>query len=230
MFIILLNGLTIVLGTLLGYIFRKALPKDISESIIKILGLFTFIMGLKDALTFKNGMYVAIYLVIGVVIGEKFDLDGKLKNLGKILQEKFGKEKEEGGMIKGFVTSTLIFCVGSMAILGPVKIALNGDGNLIYIKSILDGVMSMMLASTYGIGVMFSGIMVVIYQGLMFCMGNVLKVVTTPEVMGDVTAVGGAILTGLGLTLIFGEKYLKVTNMLPGMFLPIIFSLIIRLF
>lgn len=221
MTIIILNGIFIIIGTLIGVFFGKALSKNMTESIIKILGIFVFIMGLKDALTYKNGMYIACYLVVGTIIGEKLDLDGKLKKLGEILQSKV-KVKSEKNTIQGFVTAVLIFCVGSMAILGPIKISLNNDGGIIYIKSILDGVMSIMLASTYGIGVIFSSAVVVIYQGMMFFMGSFLKLITEASVMGDITSIGGVILAGLGLNLLFSEEKLKITNILPAMFLPLI--------
>lgn len=221
MSIIILNGIFIIVGSLIGLFFGKSLSKNITESIIKVLGIFVFIMGLKDALTYKNGMYIACYLVVGTVIGEKLDLDGKLKRLGEFLQKKV-KADSGTNTVQGFVTAVLIFCVGSMAILGPIKISLNGDGSLIYIKSILDGVMSLMLASTYGIGVIFSAIIVVVYQGLMFFMGSWLKLITEPSVMGDITSIGGVILAGLGINLLLSEEKLKITNILPAMFLPVI--------
>lgn len=223
MSIIILNGIFIVVGSLIGLFFGKSLSKNITESIIKVLGIFVFIMGLKDALTYKNGMYIACYLVVGTIIGEKLELDGKLKKLGEILQSKV-KVDSGTNTVQGFVTAVLIFCVGSMAILGPIKISLNGDGSLIYIKSILDGVMSLMLASTYGIGVIFSAVVVVVYQGLMFFMGSWLKLITEPSVMGDITSIGGVILAGLGINLLLSEEKLKITNILPAMFLPVIIA------
>lgn len=223
MSIIILNGIFIVVGSLIGLFFGKSLSKNITESIIKVLGIFVFIMGLKDALTYKNGMYIACYLVVGTIIGEKLDLDGKLKNLGELLQKKL-KVNSGTNTVQGFVTAVLIFCVGSMAILGPIKISLNGDGSLIYIKSILDGVMSLMLASTYGVGVIFSAVVVVVYQGLMFFMGSWLKLITEASVMGDITAIGGVILAGLGVNLLLSEEKLKITNILPAMFLPVIIA------
>lgn len=228
MSIIILNGIFIVVGSLIGLFFGKSLSKNITESIIKVLGIFVFIMGLKDALTYQNGMYIACYLVVGTIIGEKLDLDGKLKKLGELLQKKV-KVDSGKNTVQGFVTAVLIFCVGSMAILGPIKISLNGDGSLIYIKSILDGVMSLMLASTYGIGVIFSAVVVVVYQGLMFFMGSWLKLITEPSVMGDITAIGGVILAGLGVNLLLSEEKLKITNILPAMFLPIIVAFFIKI-
>ena len=228
MSIIILNGIFIFVGSLIGLFFGKSLSKNITESIIKVLGIFVFIMGLKDALTYKNGMYIACYLVVGTIIGEKLDLDGKLKNLGELLQKKL-KINSGANTVQGFVTAVLIFCVGSMAILGPIKISLNGDGSLIYIKSILDGVMSLMLASTYGVGVIFSAVVVVVYQGLMFFMGSWLKLITEPSVMGDITAIGGVILAGLGVNLLLSEEKLKITNILPAMFLPIIVVFFIKI-
>lgn len=224
MFAILLNGLSICVGTLLGYFFKNYSSEKISKSIIVVIGLQMAVMGMKDGLQYENGMVNVIYLVVGVVIGEILDIDKRLNNLGELIQKKFAKG--ENDVVKGFVVATLVFCIGSMAVLGPLKISLENDNSIIYVKTILDGVMAMILASTYGIGVIFSALIVVGYQGGILVLADFLKVVTEPHVINQISSVGGVLLVGLAITLIFDVKYVKVTNMLPAMFLPIIIAII----
>ncbi len=224
MFTILLNGLSICVGTILGVIFKNYSSEKISKSIVVVIGLQMSVMGMKDALQYQNGMLNVIYLVVGVVIGEILDIDGKLNSLGEFIQRKFARK--QGNIVKGFVIATLIFSIGSMAVIGPLKIAFEGDSSIIYIKSILDGVMAMILASTYGIGVIFSAVIVVLYQGAFFLLSGALKSVTDPYVINQISTVGGVLLIGLSVSLIFDNKNIKVTNMLPAMFLPILAALI----
>ena len=156
MFAIFLNGFGICLGGLLGYFFKNHSSSKLSRAIIIVMGLQIFAMGIKDAVQYENGMLNVIYLVIGTVIGEAVDIDKKLKSMALLLQNKLAKNGH--GFVNGFITAILIFCIGSMAILGPLKIALEKDSSIIYIKTILDGVMAMLLASTYGLGVLLTGL------------------------------------------------------------------------
>ena len=170
MFAILLNGFGIFLGGLLGYFFKNHSSSKLSRAVIIVMGLQIFAMGIKDAVQYENGMLNVIYLVIGTVIGEMIDIDKKLKSMALFLQNKLAKNSH--GFVNGFITATLIFCIGLMAILGPLKIALEKDSSIIYIKTILDGVMAILLASTYGLGVLFSAIIVVAYQGGVFLLAE----------------------------------------------------------
>lgn len=224
MLAILLNGLSICIGGLLGYFFKNKSSPRISKAIVVIMGLQIMAMGIKDAIQYENGMLNVIYLVVGVVIGEVIDIDKKLRFMGVMLQRKLAKGSH--GFVKGFVVATLIFCIGSMAVIGPLKIALDGDSSIVYVKVVLDGIMAMIVASTYGIGVVFSAILVVVYQGGVYFLAGFLKVVTDPYVLNQLSSIGGVLLMGLSVTLIFETKYVKVTNMLPAMFIPVIVALI----
>ncbi len=228
MFEVILNGVGIVVGTSIGYIFRKYISDNISKSIIVVLGLFIIVTGVKDGIKYVNGLEIAIFLVLGTIIGEALKLDKKLNSCGEYLKEKFSRNKNDAGMVKGFVVATLIFCVGSMGILGPIKVALENNPDILYIKTVLDTVMSGILASSYGLGVMFSALMVVIYQGLIYFLGGGLKIITTnPEIITNISSIGGVMLIGLGFNLV-AEKEIKITNMLPALFLPIIYAMLLK--
>lgn len=221
---ILLNGFSICLGGVVGYFFKNHNSPKTSKAVITIMGLQIIVMGMKDALQYENGMLNIIYLVIGTVIGEFIDIDKRLRSIGFLLQNRLSKNNLN--FVKGFITATLIFCIGSMAIIGSLKIALEGDSNIIYVKTILDGVMAMLLASTYGLGVLFSAFIVVIYQGGIFFLAGLLKTVSNPYVLNQLSSIGGVLLLGLGVTLVFERDDIKISNMLPAMFLPVITAVI----
>lgn len=221
---ILLNGVSICLGGIIGYFFKNHNSPKTSKAVITIMGLQIIVMGMKDALQYENGMLNIIYLVIGTVIGEFIDIDKRLRNIGFLLQNKLSKNNLN--FVKGFITATLIFCIGSMAIIGSLKIALEGDSDIIYVKTILDGIMAMLLASTYGLGVLFSAFIVVGYQGGIFFLAELLKTVSNPYVLNQLSSIGGVLLLGLGVTLVFERDDIKISNMLPAMFLPIIIAVI----
>ena len=221
---ILLNGFSICLGGVVGYFFKNHNSPKTSKAVITIMGLQIIVMGMKDALQYENGMLNIIYLVIGTVIGEFIDIDKRLRSIGFLLQNRLSKNNLN--FVKGFITATLIFCIGSMAIIGSLKIALEGDSNIIYVKTILDGVMAMLFASTYGLGVLFSAFIVVIYQGGIFFLAGLLKTVSNPYVLNQLSSIGGVLLLGLGVTLVFERDDIKISNMLPAMFLPVITAVI----
>ncbi|MDP0489062.1 MAG: DUF554 domain-containing protein [Fusobacterium sp. JB021] len=224
---IFLNGIAIFLGGFLGHKFRGYVSEKVSSSIIKVVALNIIVIALKEALNYRNGMLNLAYLVIGVIVGEVIDLDAKLKNMGEYIQNKFTKGKE--GIAKGFVVSTIIFCVGSMAILGPLEIALKNNNEILTIKSIMDGISAIIFAASYGVGVIFSGMIVIVYQFIIYLFGSAISTLVTQEIIQDISSVGGVVLLALGITIVFGERNIKVSNMLPAIFLPIVYSLFLRL-
>ena len=228
MFAIFLNGFAICLGGLLGYFFKNHSSSKLSRAVIIVMGFQIFAMGIKDAIQYENGMLNVIYLVIGTVIGEIVDIDKKLKSVALFFQNKFAKNSH--GFVNGFITATLIFCIGSMAVIGPLKIALEKDSSIIYIKAILDGIMAMFLASTYGLGVLFSAIIVIIYQGGIFLLAEILKTATDPHVLNQLSSIGGVLLTGLAFTFIFEKTDIKISNMLPAMLIPVLVAIIKNIF
>ncbi|WFA08732.1 DUF554 domain-containing protein [Tissierella sp. Yu-01] len=216
----IVNIIAIILGTLLGIFIKKGIKEKYKNTIIDGIGLSVAIIGITGAVETNNIILVIGSIVVGSIIGELIDIDLKLENLGDRLEQKFGKG--DSNFSKGFVTASLVFVIGAMAIVGSLESGLSGNHETLFAKSILDGVMSVIFASTLGIGVAFSVFPVFIYQGSITLLANLVKDVLTPEVITEMSAVGGILILAIGIN-ILGIKKIKVANMLPAIFVPIIY-------
>jgi len=177
-----------------------------------------------DAINTTNPLLLIISLVFGSLIGQWINIELRLERLGNSLQKKF---KNDSGFSKGFVTTSLIYCVGAMAILGSLQSGLTGDHTKLYVKASLDGITAIIFASTLGIGVLFSSVPVFIYQGLITLTASFVKDLLVDIVIIEMAAVGGILIIGIGINILEIKK-IKVANMLPSVFIPIIYySLII---
>lgn len=215
----IVNGIAIVIGTFLGKFLTK-IPDKIKKTVMQAIGLSVVVLGIQMALQSEQFLIVIFSLVIGGIIGEYWDLDHKLNALGQWLEKKLGASGQgQGSIAKGFVTATLIFVIGAMGILGALDSGLRGDHRVLYTKSLLDGFTSLILTSTLGIGVLFSAIPVVIYQG-----GIALFAVQIekwiPDALLDafiveLTATGGIMILAIGLNLL-EIIHIRVANFLPG--------------
>ncbi|HZJ86031.1 MAG TPA: DUF554 domain-containing protein, partial [Erysipelotrichaceae bacterium] len=179
-----------------------------------------------NAVESKNIILVISSLVIGSIIGEKVRIDKKLNNLGGFLESKF--KKEGSTFTEGFVSATLVFCVGAMAIVGSLEAGLLSDYNTLIVKSMLDGITSMIFATTLGLGVLFSSLPVLIYQGSITLLASSLSSVLTTVVITEVSAVGGILIMAIGLSLL-KVKEIRVANMIPAVLIPVIYYFIISL-
>ena len=191
---------------------------------MKGLALCTMYIGISGALEGNDTLQMIISIAIGALIGEIIDVDKWLEKLGAFLESKFNKKGKSGSIAQGFITSSLLFCVGAMAIVGSLESGLKGDNTTLFTKSILDGISSIIFTSTLGIGVIFSIGTVLIYQGgIAICAGMLSNVLST-TVITNMSAVGGLLILGLGLNML-GVTKIKIANMLPAIFIPIIFGL-----
>ncbi|NTV91635.1 MAG: DUF554 domain-containing protein, partial [Clostridiales bacterium] len=172
-------------------------------------------------------MTMILSLIIGGVIGEFINIEDKLDKMGKWFQKKFAKEGS--GFSEGFVTASLIFCVGAMAIVGSLEDGLTGNAGTLFAKSILDGIMSIVLASSFGIGVAFSAIPILVYQGGITLLAVWVKPWLTPEVISQMSLVGSALIFCIGVNMLEIKK-MKVGNLLPAIFIPVIYYVIRSLF
>jgi len=226
-----LNVVTIIVGGLIGLIFGARIPDKLKETVIAGMGLFTAAMGLQMFLKTENPLIVLGALLIGTLLGEWLRIEDGLQNLGKLLEQRFSKESDDGSnkFVRGFLTASLLFCVGPMAILGSIQDGLKGDYNLLAVKSVLDGFASIAFASTLGVGVMFSTIIVFVYQGGISLLAAQLNALVTTTMMNELTATGGVILTGLAISSLLEIKKIRVGNMLPGLLVaPLIVYLLAR--
>ncbi|MEW9123812.1 MAG: DUF554 domain-containing protein [Thermotaleaceae bacterium] len=215
----IVNALAIIAGSLIGLLFRKGIPEKYSETVMKSIGLSVILIGIMGGLKTENLVLVIFSLAIGSVLGEMLGIEENLENLGNWLENKMGKE--EGGIAKSFVAASLLFCVGSMAIVGSLESGLTGNHQTLYAKSVLDGIGSIVFASTLGIGVIFSSLVLFLYQGFITLTASYMKVFLTEEVVREMSAIGGLLIVGIGLNML-EVKRIKVGNMLPAIFIPLV--------
>jgi len=215
----LLNIATVLIGGLIGLLFGARIPDPLKSTVISGMGLFTAAMGVQMFLNTGNPLIVLGALLIGTLLGEWWRIEDGLQNLGKFLEQRFSKEGEDGSnkFVRGFLTASLLFCVGPMTILGSIQDGLTGDYSLLAVKSVLDGFAALAFASTLGVGVMFSTIIILIYQGGVSLLAAQLDAIVTPSMMNELTATGGVILLGLAISSLLEIKKIRVGNMLPGL-------------
>ncbi|WP_078543260.1 DUF554 domain-containing protein [Litchfieldia alkalitelluris] len=213
----IVNGLCIILGTLLGKLLNR-IPENIKGTVMQGIGLAVIILGIQMGLKSQQFLIVIFSLVFGSILGEYWALDHKLNALGNWLERKIGKN-QEGTIAKGFVTATLIFVIGAMAIIGSLDSGLRNDHRVLYTKSILDGFTSLILATTLGIGVLFSAIPVILYQGSIAIFATQIEKWIPTDLMNsfitEMTATGGVMILAIGLNLI-GLTNIRVANFLPS--------------
>jgi len=214
-----LNIATVLIGGALGLIFGARIPEQLKATVISGMGLFVMAMGLQMFLKTENPLIVLGSLLIGTLLGEWWKIEEGLQDFGKFLEQRFSREGEDGSntFVRGFLTASLLFCVGPLTILGSIQDGLTGDYNLLAVKSVLDGFASLAFASTLGMGVMFSTIVILVYQGGISLLAAQLNSLVTPSMMNELTATGGVILIGLAISSLLEIKNIRVGNMLPGL-------------
>ena len=223
----IVNVVAIFLGCSAGFILKSKFPEKIEKIIMQALGLASLLIGMQMAIKADNILLVIFSLVIGGVIGEIIDIEAGLERFGERIKRKFKSDNTSERFVEGFLTTSLLYCVGSMAIMGAIKEGLSGNPDILYAKSLLDGVTSIAFTAAMGIGVLFSAIPVFLYQGGITLLARTIKDFLSPEIINEMTAVGGILIWGIGFGLL-GIKKIKVGNLLPAIlvaaFLAAIFS------
>ncbi|MBR4131690.1 MAG: DUF554 domain-containing protein [Oscillospiraceae bacterium] len=224
---VFVNVATVLLGSAVGLLFRKGIPERVSSALMTAIGLCTLYIGIDGALEGSNTIVLILSMVIGTLIGTLLDIDDKINRVGKFIERKMKKEGEKTTIAEGFMTASLLFCVGAMTIVGSLNAGLTGDNTLIFTKSILDLISACLLASTLGIGVMFAALFVLVVQGgLVLLAGLLQNVLTDQALIAEITCAGSVMIIGLGLN-ILGITRLKVANYLPALLIvPIIYRLV----
>jgi len=223
----IVNCLTIIAGSLVGMLFKNGIPERYNLTIMQAIGLAVILIGMKSALGCNDLLIIIISLATGSFIGEWIGIENYLERLGNYLETKFSKTSS--GFSAGFVTASLMYCVGSMAIVGSLESGLTGNHDTLFAKATLDGIVSIILSSSLGIGVLFAAVPVLLYQGFITLMAGLLKPLLIPAVISQMSAVGGLLIMALGLNMIRQDK-LRVGNMLPAIFIPLIYFLIMSWF
>jgi len=225
------NAAAIIVASLLGLLLHGRISLKYSSILFDGLGICVIVIGISNALKVNDMLLVIGSIVVGSLLGQWIGIEDKLNRLSRRIEDRFASEGDEsdGKFAKGFVTSTLLFCVGSMAIVGSLQSGISGDHSILYSKSVLDGVTSVLLASTLGPGVIFSAVPLLIYQGGITLGSSFMRDLLTPQAIADMSAVGGILIIGIGISML-NLKKIAVGNMLPSVFLPVLFYAILNLF
>ncbi|HHV63472.1 MAG TPA: DUF554 domain-containing protein [Peptococcaceae bacterium] len=220
------NVIAIAIGGLAGMLFGKAFPEKLKDTLIQGIGLTVMIIGLQMALKTNNILLVIASLVLGGIIGETIGIEEGLNKFGQVLEKKLSRGGE-GRFTKAFVTTSLIYCVGAMAIVGALEDGLNGNHSILFAKSALDGITAIIFASSLGVGVIFSALPVFVYQGSIAFFAGMLHGVLSDPVVVEMSAVGGLLIFGIGINML-GIKEIKVGNLLPGIFIAVPLVLLVQ--
>lgn len=230
----LINFAAILVGSALGVLFGSRLSDHLKNTVVSGMGLFTTAVGLQMFLKTENALIVLGALILGAILGEWWRVEGGLQNLGIWLEKRLSGSSEGGSskFVRGFLTASVLYCTGPMAVLGSISDGLKGDYLTLSIKSVLDGFLSIAFASTLGIGVAFSALPVFVYQGSISLMAAQLNAVVSASMMNEMTATGGVLLMGIGVSSLLELKKIRVGNFLPALAIaPVIvylLSLIIK--
>ena len=226
----LINIATVIIGGTLGCLLGSRLPERIRQTVVTGLGLFTLAYGISMFIKTQNAIVVVLSLLIGIVLGEWWNIEKGLNNLGTWLEVKVLNSTDESSQkrfIKGFLTASLLFCVGPMAILGSVQDGLTGDYQLLVVKSILDGFAALAFAASMGVGVLFSIIPVLLYQGGITLLAIQAQSFFTEAMITEMSAVGGVILLAIGIGGLLELKPIRTANFLPALVLaPLLVALL----
>nr|WP_092074547.1 DUF554 domain-containing protein [Dendrosporobacter quercicolus]NSL49060.1 DUF554 domain-containing protein [Dendrosporobacter quercicolus DSM 1736]SDN01158.1 hypothetical protein SAMN04488502_11070 [Dendrosporobacter quercicolus] len=209
----LVNAGAILVGSAAGLLLKRGLPGRYQQSIMQGLALPIGIIGLQMALKTNNILIVILSLTVGAVLGEMLDIDGRLARFGNWLTRKLGGQY--GNVGEGFVTASLVYCVGAMAVVGSIQDGLTGDAATLYAKSMLDGISAVVFASALGIGVALSSVAVILYQGSITLLAGMFGAVLSADIITELSAVGGILIIGISI-LMLEIKKIKVANLLPA--------------
>ncbi len=232
----------ILVGGTFGLAFGARLPERIRQTVVAGLGLFVLAIGLQMFLKTQNSIIVLVSLLIGGLLGEWWQIEERLKGLGEFFERHFtrsaardevsgedetGHANQASRFVRGFLTSSLVFCIGPIAILGSIQDGLTGDYKLLAIKAILDGFASLAFASSLGVGVLFSSLMILVYQGGISLLAAQAQALVTPAMMNELTATGGVLLLGIAISSLLEIKAIRTGNFLPALLLsPLIVGLL----
>jgi uncharacterized membrane protein YqgA involved in biofilm formation len=228
-----LNILTVLAGGSLGLLFGARLPDRLKSTVVAGMGLFTAGMGMQMFLKTGNPIIVLGSLLLGALLGEWWRIEDGLQHLGQLLEKRFdGAEADSASsrFVRGFLTTSLLFCVGPLTILGAIQDGLTGDYSLLAVKAVLDGFGALAFASTLGVGVLFSTLVILVYQGGITLLAAQLNSVVTQSMMNELTATGGVILVGLAISSLLEIKKIRTGNFLPALAIAPLLVWLISLF
>ncbi|TWH46620.1 DUF554 domain-containing protein [Sporomusa sp. KB1] len=213
----LVNAAAVIIGSGVGLALKQGIPEKYQNTLIHGMSLAVGVIGLQMALKTQNVLIVILGIAVGAIIGEALNIDGGLNKIGEWLSEKLSGPDETGksNIGRGFVTASLVYCIGAMAVVGSIQDGLTGDTSILYAKSLLDGIISVVFTSSMGIGVAFSSVSVLVYQGLITQLAGFFSAVLSEQVVTELTATGGILIVGVSI-LMLEIKNIKLANLLPA--------------
>lgn len=225
MFGVLVNVGTVVLGSLIGLLLKKGIPEKVSKAVMTGLGVCTLYIGISGSLCGENALLVIASVVLGAIAGTLLNIDGGINALARKIEAKVQKNSKSGSVTEGWVTATLLFCVGSMTVTGSLQSGLTADHSILITKAMLDLVSAMMLASSLGAGVLLSAFSVLVIQGGLVALAGLLSPFLSTGAINEMTCVGSLLIIMIGTNLM-GLSKLKVADYLPAiLFAPILYNL-----
>lgn len=229
MLAVFVNAATVIWGSILGMLLNKRLKEEYTKTIIACMGICTMVIGITGAIATSNIIIVIVCLVVGTILGELVKLEKRLDGAGDWLKKKIPNSGDR--FTEGFVTASLLFCVGSMSIMGSFDAGLRSDYDIIFAKSAMDGIMAVTLSATMGLGVAFSALTVIVYQGALTLLAGVIAPILSDPMIVEMSAVGGVMLIATGMNIIgLTKERIRVGNMLPALIFPAIWFAIVGLF
>lgn len=224
----LINTATVLIGGSVGYFVGHRIRESVRTTVVQVIGIATIVLGVSDALDTRNLVFPLVGMVLGAIVGELLRIEDRLESLGERLKRRFAKDDSDGRFVEGFVTATLLFCVGPMTILGAIEDASGKTPQLYIIKGTLDGFMSIIFTATYGIGAMFSAAGVLVVQGLLTLGGTGIDSLLDDRMRTELFAAGGFVVLAIGLNLLRITK-IRLGSLLPGLVLtPMLVALFAR--
>ena len=216
------NGLAVIAGGLIGSAAKKGIPEQMGKTVMDGLGLLVIYIGISGALAGEQIIVAILSMTVGTIIGEAVDLELRLNRLGDWVQERFGAQNQELSIAKGFVSCSLLVCVGAMALVGSLESGISGDHSTLLAKSVIDGAAALVMGSTLGPGVALSGVLLFLYEGLITLFADFLQPFLTTPVIHEMSCVGSVLIAAVGLNML-GVTRIRVINCVPAIFLPILF-------
>jgi len=226
MFGVIVNVITVIIGSSVGLMFKKGIPQKVSQAAMTGLGACTLYIGISGSLCGENPLILIASMVLGAISGTLLDIDGAINKFAAKVESRFKKDGSDISIAEGIISATLLFCVGSMTVTGSIQAGLTGDNSILITKAMLDLVSSMMLASSLGIGVLLSAVTVFIIQGGLVLLAHMLAPLLSTGAINEMTCVGSLLIVMIGTNLM-GMTKLKVADFLPAIvFAPIIYNIV----
>lgn len=218
----IVNVIAILVGGLIGLLLNKGVPEKLTGALMTGVGFCVLYIGIDGCLAGENTLVAVLSVVLGAVVGTLLDLDGRMHRLGEKVEARFSKKSGSGGRLaQGFVSASLLFCVGTMAIVGSLQSGLQGNHEMLYLKSVLDAISSIVFGATLGVGVMLSGVTVFVYQGSITLLAQLVAPYLNGAVIAEMNCVGSLLIIGLALNLLKISD-IKVANFVPAVLFPIV--------